>query len=74
VNGQWRLLDPTVASLHNGRDTPSAPFYVPPAAFIYAYFPLEDHWQLLPEPMPLAHWWVAGACGFVMCVFVRTRA
>jgi len=63
VNGQWRLLDPTTASLHRGRDTPSAPFFVPPLAFIYAYFPLEDHWQLLPETMPLARWCV--------CVCVR---
>jgi len=57
VNGQWRLLDPTNAALHKGRETPSAPFYIPPTAFIYAYYPLEDHWQLLPEPMSMARWW-----------------
>lgn len=26
-------------------------------AWIYSYFPLEAHWQLLPEPMTLDQWW-----------------
>jgi len=71
VNGQWRLLDPTAASLQRGTETPSAPFFVPPLAFIYAYFPLEDHWQLLPEPMSLARWWV---CFDVCEVWCEQRA
>lgn len=34
-----------------------APFYVPPEAFIYSYFPLEAQWQLLPDPMGMEDWW-----------------
>ncbi|KAG2493820.1 hypothetical protein HYH03_008038 [Edaphochlamys debaryana] len=53
VNGRWRLVDPTAAALAGGH----YPFYVPPDAFIYSYWPLEAAWQLLPEPLAQEVWW-----------------
>lgn len=53
VNGQWRLMDPAGAAMAGGH----MPFYIPPDAFIYSYWPLEGAWQLLPEPLGLDTWW-----------------
>ncbi|GLI64974.1 hypothetical protein VaNZ11_008382 [Volvox africanus] len=53
VNGRWRLVDPTAAALAGGH----CPFYIPPEAFIYSYWPLEAAWQLLPEPLSQEVWW-----------------
>ena len=47
VGGRWRLVDTTSAALQGG-GAPAAPFFVPPEALIYSYFPLEAQWQLLP--------------------------
>lgn len=53
VNGRWRLVDPVAGALAGGH----VPFFVPPDAFIYSYWPLEAAWQLLPEPLSLDTWW-----------------
>ncbi|KAG2447532.1 hypothetical protein HYH02_007456 [Chlamydomonas schloesseri] len=53
VNGRWRLVDPTAAALAGGH----FPFFVPPDAFIYSYWPLEAAWQLLQEPLSQEVWW-----------------
>ncbi|EFJ49288.1 hypothetical protein VOLCADRAFT_90064 [Volvox carteri f. nagariensis] len=53
VNGRWRLVDPTAAALVGGQ----CPFYVPPEAFLYSYWPLEAAWQLVPEPLSQEVWW-----------------
>ncbi|KAG1668378.1 hypothetical protein FOA52_004887 [Chlamydomonas sp. UWO 241] len=55
VNTRWRLVDPTSAALAGG--APAAPFYVPPEAFLYSYWPFEAQWQLLPDPIRLDAWW-----------------
>ena len=53
VGGRWRLLDPARAVLLAGH----VPFFLPPDAFCYSYWPLEAAWQLLAEPLPLGTWW-----------------
>lgn len=59
VGGRWRLVDPAAAALHGGgaEERPAAPFFTPPDAWAYMYHPLEAHWQLLPDPIPLSDWW-----------------
>ncbi|GLC73170.1 hypothetical protein PLESTF_001343000 [Pleodorina starrii] len=54
VNGRWRLVDPAAAALAGGH---GVPFFIPPEAFIYSYWPLEAAWQLLPEPLAQETWW-----------------
>jgi hypothetical protein len=44
VCGRWRLLDPSrvVAAGGFAAGSPSAPFFCPPEAFVYDYYPLES--------------------------------
>ncbi|KXZ48378.1 hypothetical protein GPECTOR_28g785 [Gonium pectorale] len=53
VNGRWRLVDPAAAALDGGH----FPFFVPPDAWIYSYWPLEAAWQLLQDPLGHEVWW-----------------
>lgn len=56
------LFHPTPASFHSQGGAPSAPFFIPPEAFIYTYLPLAAVWQLLPNPISLDTWWSMPEC------------
>eukprot|EP00803_Ostreobium_quekettii_P007891 evm.model.scf_1892.2 EVM.evm.TU.scf_1892.2 scf_1892:12548-15209(+) len=58
---RWRLFDCSWAALRKG----NVPFYVPPEFFIYRYFPLEEHWQLLSQPVGLEAFWNLPLCSLL---------
>jgi hypothetical protein len=62
VGRRWRLIDPTAAALAGGTGACTGPFFVPPEALIYTYFPLETQWQLLTDPITLDAWWDLPEC------------
>jgi hypothetical protein len=57
INGEWKLMDCTWGAGYIGEDKKFhrrfSPYYflAPPEEFIYAHFPEDEKWQLLPHPV-----------------------
>ncbi len=71
INGEWKLMDCTWGAGYVGEDKKYhrrfSPYYflAPPEEFIYAHFPEDEKWQLLPHPISKDE--------FVQLVYLRPK-
>ena len=71
INGEWKLMDCTWGAGYIGEDKKFhrrfSPYYflAPPEEFIYAHFPEDEKWQLLPHPVSKAE--------FAQLVYLRPK-